>query len=390
MSVQHQFIVFALTAVMVAGGLAPPAHSADMAGPAISAAFGPDGRLWRAVPRKDWIEVDYSTDLGGSFSPPVRVNPKKMRLRVVPEDRPQIAVDSQGRVFVAWAADARQPWTRYMAYSGDGGRTFSAPAAVSDSADHVIQYQSVVQAPANGPVRIFWLEHHEAASMPAAGSLLLGTVSPGAWATPKKVLIHDAMCECCRIAVRGTADGGAVVLGRMVLGGRIRDLGMLTIRPDGSASPARRVTDDDWEINACPEHGPALGIGAGGRYHLAWFTMGKTRHGVFYAHSDDGGQTISTPLALGDRTKLPGHADVGAVGDTVALAWQQYDGKRTSIQVMLSSDNGHTWTPAREISGSSETADYPFVLSDGHALYVSWYATDSGYHLYPLTATQRS
>src|SRR5258708_1945670 len=100
MSVQRQLLVIALTALMVAGGLGPPAHSMDMAAATMSAAFGPDGRLWRAVPGKDWLEVAYSTDLGATFSAPVRVNQKKMHLRAVSEDRAQIAVDSQGRIFV--------------------------------------------------------------------------------------------------------------------------------------------------------------------------------------------------------------------------------------------------------------------------------------------------
>ena len=40
----------------------------------MTAAFGPDNRLWRVVPEKWHVYVDYSTDLGKTFSLPVRID----------------------------------------------------------------------------------------------------------------------------------------------------------------------------------------------------------------------------------------------------------------------------------------------------------------------------
>ena len=43
--------------------------------------------------------------------------------------------------------------------------------------------------------------------------------------------------------------------------------------------------------------GQALRSRQNGTYHVTWFTNGKARKGLFYAHSRDGGKTFSAPLA---------------------------------------------------------------------------------------------
>src|SRR6476619_6528943 len=67
-------------------------HYPHGGGLVVGAAFGPDGRLWRVVPEKWHVYVDYSTDLGKTFSAPARINPEKQRIKVSGDNRPGIAV----------------------------------------------------------------------------------------------------------------------------------------------------------------------------------------------------------------------------------------------------------------------------------------------------------
>jgi len=365
------------------------ATAADLAGPVIAVTMEPEGRLWRAIPRKGWLEVDSSTDHGATFTTAVRVNTTAQPIRATPQDRPGIAVDSDGNVFVTWAADAQQPWTRYIAWSDDGGQRFSQPLLVSNLADRNIQYQTVVQPRGRHTARVLWVDtrHHRHESRPV-GTLLMADFNTDRPTTPAPVELHGSMCECCRLSAQPTADGGIALAGRMVFEGGARDIGLVSIAGDGRQL-VRRLTDDEWVINACPEHGPALALGPGRRIHLAWFTQGQKRRGLFYAHSDDGGKSLSTPLPIGDPRRLPGYADVGVLGSTVAITWQQYDGTRTTVYAMLSRDQGNSWEAPREIATSTAAADHPFILS-GDALYLSWYSADGGYQLLPLTGSASS
>ncbi|MDP1722464.1 MAG: hypothetical protein Q8L37_04610, partial [Candidatus Gottesmanbacteria bacterium] len=71
----------------------------------VTAAFGPDNRLWRVVPDKWHVYVDYSTDLGKTFSAPVRINKESQRIKVSGENRPGIVVDRSGRISVIYSAE---------------------------------------------------------------------------------------------------------------------------------------------------------------------------------------------------------------------------------------------------------------------------------------------
>lgn len=372
----------AIGLVLLAAG--STAGAADVVGATVSAAFAPDGTLWRVIPRKAWIEVDRSSDFGRTFSDPVRLTAGTKRIQAQPEDRPQIGVDARGQVFVVFAADARQPWTRFVSFSRDGGRTFSDPAPLSSRADRNIQYEPALHVGPGG-AQAFWIEqdartgtHH--ASVGRLYSRAIG-VEP---ASPGEFMLHEAMCECCRMATATDSGGGTAVFARIVLNGETRDHGMFTVSSDGTVLPMRRITDDEWKINACPESGPALTVSTSGRYHLSWFTQGRTRQGLFYAWSDDRGATLSPPVAIGAAGFLPAHAHLAAAGRTVAIAWRQYDGRETSIHAMVSQDDGASWSAAQGIGSSANAADYPFVLSHGGRLYVSWYAADRGYQLIPL------
>ena len=371
-----------ITSLLLAG-IALQAAGADVVGPAVSTTFGPDGKLWRIVPTKSFVEVAFSTDFGKSFSEPVRVNSRKRKIRANSEDRPGIAVAADGRVFVLYFADAKQLWTTYISYSDDG-KDFAVPVKTSSYADRAKHYQDRLYINAGGNLRVFWIDERDIATRTGAGGALYsGGLRAGSWGDLPNQKLFEPMCECCRLALDTNRNGNTILLGRMVFEDRIRDLGLLRlgVEPASAAGKPVRVTNDEWEINACPEHGPALSIGAGDRYHVAWFTLGSQRRGLFYAYSDDDGPITSIPLQLGNKNALPGHADVLADTDRVALVWREFNGEQTSIAGMISTDRGQNWPAPRTLASTESAADYPFLLTDGGKFYVSWFAEDSGYQL---------
>lgn len=374
-----------ILALIVAGSLAARALPAaqGMAGnPVVVASFAPDGRLWRVTPGKDGLQVDYSTDLGTSFSAPVLIQPPRQRLQIDAEGAPKIAIDAAGTLYVAWTADARRAGQSFVVTSRDNGRTFSAPLG-----------PEIPGTSTGAELRPLLLAHGDRADLyflrPEAtgephGLLYRSVVAPGMASPLAAEKMAGSTCECCRLAAARDTDGSVVLLSRMVFDGGIRDFGIIRVSPAGQPSPAMRVTDDDWRIDACPEHGGALAIARDGRYQLAWFTQGRKRQGLFYASSSDRGITWSAPLRIGNETALAGHADVLALDERVFLTWQQFDGTRTSILAMTSDDNGRSWTAPRELGSSTAASDYPRLVTDGKAAFVSWSAGRDGYRLLPL------
>ena len=351
----------------------------------IAAAFGPDGNLWRIAAGRRHVYVDRSADLGNTFGPPVEVNREPQGIKVDSENRPDITVDRRGRIYVSYTAEGQQPTTLYVSVSTDGGHTFSAPIPASDQAAHASSFQGRIRRSPDDRVYLFWHDERDRAGNRDTGNALYfttldgesGIVSPARKAA-------DMQCECCRLAVDFDADGHPIVLSRFIYPGDIRDHGLIKSEADGKTWRSTRVTFDDWEFVGCPEHGPALAIDGSGRYHIAWFTLGDQRQGLFYANSSDQGQHFSTPMPIGNLKRQAGHPDLLVLGARVFLTWREFDGGNTQIMLMRSSDSGKRWTEPESLAQTAERADNPFLVTDGHRVFLSWNSRDRGYRLIPI------
>ncbi len=379
-------------AVLLAAGVVPllaigaaTAGSAPLEpeGNTVSATFGPDGRLWRVVPHRASLEVAWSTDHGVTFSTPAVIDARRQRLRVDPEGRPSIVVAGKGNVYVAWTADARKPSRAFVSVSEDKGQTFSAPIPVTGAGDGM-QIRGLLSLDGQAEPRLYYLDPAGAGDHGAGGGLMAARIGSGSAPSAIATRLVTGTCECCRLAAARDPGGNLAVLSRMVYSGGIRDFGLIRATTPGRGA-VTRVTDDDWRIDACPEHGGSLSIGDEGRHHLVWFTQGTRRQGLFYASSDDAGRSWSAALAIGNPEALAGHGDVIVRGRDVVLAWQEFDGNQASVLAMTSADRGQSWSAPRRLAAARGAADYPFLLADGTGIYVSWYAAEGGYRLLPVT-----
>ncbi len=350
-------------------------------GHVVSTAFGPNGRLWRLIPTKNFVFVDYSSDKGTTFSEPVAVNPNAQKIRARPEDRPSIEVDGQGRIFVIYFADAKLPWTTFFSHSSDGGRTFTPPQPASEKSETAAHYQDVLNIGPDEKIYVFW--HDERGGGKENIALYYKVSYAAALDDHPDRKIMESVCDCCRSAVDFDSDGLPVLFKRMVYPGSTRDHGIVKMTADGTWT-SWRVTHDDWRIEACPEHGPALSISDNKRYHITWFTNGSKRKGLFYAHSDDQGRNFTPPMQFGDFNRLASHADVFSLGDRVTLVWKEFDGETTRILGIHSGDQGQSWTTPKDLAATKGGSDHPLLIRDQETAYLSWNTQDDGYQLVPI------
>jgi hypothetical protein len=273
----------------------------------------------------------------------------------------------------------------YFSVSTDGGAHFSLPATLSGQADGANTLQPKLAASQNGKVMAFWHDERDRVDWKVPGnSIYFASFDGKTGVKSSEGKAGDAVCECCSIAVDFDGDNLPVLFVRYIYPGGVRDLGLIKPKAEGKEWNAWRVTFDDWRIEACPEQGPALSIGPDGRQHIAWFTQGNVRQGLFYAYSTDHGQHFSAPLALSDSGKLADHPAVLALGQKVTLVWKEFDGMKTSIMMRQSQDGGAAWSMPKRIAEATGQADTPLLLSKGQATYLSWNSHADGYRLIPL------
>ena len=256
---------------------------------------------------------------------------------------------------------------------------------MSDQASEANSFQGRLVLNSSGQAYIFWLDERDRTDWRQPGNSIYYT-TVDAQSNPDFVnrKLASTLCECCRIAATVDNDGQPVVFARFIYPDDIRDHGLLRTRTDGKEPLSWRVTFDQWKIKGCPEHGPAISISDDGGYHIVWFTQGSARQGLFYAYSSDQGQSFSDPLPFGTQEKLPSHPDVMARGKQAFLTWTEYDGTKTQLLVMRSTDGGQTWSSAKSIAESANRSDFPFLLSNTQGIFVSWNSKNEGYRLIPL------
>ena len=346
---------------------------------AVGVTIDDDGRLWLARVENQRLLVSHSHDGGVSFSSAVAVTPVPEEISTDGENRPKIAVARDGTVLLSWTQVLPQRHSGNIRFSRstDSGKTFSSPITLNDDGRITGHRFDALTIDGSGRVVVAWLDARDRDAARERGEKFSGTsiytarsIDNGAnFGVNQK--FQQGTCECCRIALTWTNEG-PVAFWRNIFGVNTRDFAIANLDQGG----LRRVTDDDWQIDACPHNGGAIAVDGKSVMHLTWFTNGSKRQGLFYKRID--GKRESQPMAIGNPATQPNHASIVAAGDTAILTWREFDGTAYSVQMMRSKDGGSSWAQPLRLMSSIGAADYPIPLADDKRMLVVWNTAAEG------------
>jgi BNR repeat-like domain len=351
----------------------------------VTPAFGPDGTLWLAWMAGGQVSVASSRDGGQSVSTPVLVTKERLNLDWGPDARPKIVVDRKGGIALAFSIFRDKAFNGQVLYtrSTDGGQSFADLRPITSSKESQ-RFEALALDP-DGSLFAAWLDKRNRLPAQQSGQkyegagLFFASSTDGGATYSESRLAQDNTCECCRLALAFAGPGRPVIVFRNIFQGGIRDHAIMMLADPATPGEVHRVSEDDWQIDACPHHGPSLSISAAGIYHVAWYTNGKVRKGLFYARSQDGGKTFSKPIPIGRSDRNPTRPYVIAGPREAAMVWKEFDGEKTTVNLMTSHDDGETWSNPKVISSTTDTSDHPLLVSDGRRSYLSWMTKADGY-----------
>jgi hypothetical protein len=356
----------------------------------VAPAFAQDGTLWLAFMAGGHISVASSKDQGRSFSTPVQVTKEKLMLDWGPDARPQIVVEKNGGIALAFSRFRDKAFNGQVltTRSADGGQNFAEPQPITASNES--QRFVALGLDADGSVFAAWIDkrnrvpaQQEGKKYEGAGLFFASSKDGGATYSETR-LASDNTCECCRLGLAFAGPGHPVVVFRNIFEGGVRDHAVMTFTDPATPGEVRRVSHDEWQIAACPHHGPSLSISSAGTYHATWYTNGKARKGLFYARSQDEGRTFSDPLPLGRADRNPTRPYVLAGPHATTMVWKEFDGEKTAVNAMTSHDEGKSWSKPVAIATTTDTSDHPLLVSDGQKTFLSWMTKADGYRLLPI------
>ena len=355
------------------------------------------------------VYVAISRNGGDSFDAPVRVNREPGEVYVSGELPPRVALapstaGADPDVVVAWTAKVLDTDIR-LARSRDGGRTFGTPetlqrpGAAGDRGWHALAIDS------SGRAHVIWLDHRGLAEDGEAGHVHAGArsraparmdpLAESVAMAQRSGLYYNTegtdgarerelakgVCYCCKTALATGPRGAVYAAWRHVYAGSIRDIAFLS-SSDGGRTFNRpgRVSDDGWQLDGCPDDGPAMSVDRTGRVHVVWPTVldgAEPEGAIFYAASSDGrtfGPRVRVPT-LG--SPKPGHPQIVVDGEgRIAVAWDELQGgvRKVAFRSFTLDNAGRaTFTPILTLN-TGASGSYPVLASSARGILAVWTA----------------
>jgi hypothetical protein len=327
----------------------------------------------------------------GQWTAPVILNTQQDEIAADGESRPKMAFGPNGWAVVTYTQPLPKPYTGFvrMLRSADGGQTFSAPFTVHQDRQEITHRFESILFDAQGNLHTLWIDKRD---MPAKGAgpkyigaAVYGNVSKDGGATfGSDYKLADHSCECCRIAMSNTPDGKVAAVWRHVFGEQTRDHAFAVLpgassvassSAQGQSKPPVRSTFDDWQINACPHHGPGLAaITSQTGFHMVWFGIrkqdGQDVPGVRYARLNANGEPLlSSVKALPDARAE--HADVLAHKQRVVVVWRSSEGSTSTLKAWISENEGQSFS-VKVLGQTQGPNDHPRLVQRAEKMLVVW------------------
>jgi BNR repeat-like domain len=317
------------------------------------------------------VMLRHSSD-GANFSAPVRVNDRSGDATVRNENPPKVAVGARGEVYVCWANE-RGKWKGDIRFarSTDGGKTFSPAVTVNsdgagEPAGHAFQSVAVDR---QGRVYVAWIDERNKQKEDRGAEIWLAVSADRGRTFSRDRRILSDVCECCRTNLQIDAAGNLYLSYRTVprSGPMYRDIIIARSQNGGKTFAQTVVSEDRWEINGCPVAGPSFSFDNRGAIVAVWFMGGGERPGLYYADSTDGGKTFTPRRLLDPRQKIGKHAHTaGLAGGGAFVAWDDADGKTFSAWGLLDTQKG-----LLRRSDQHEGVAYPVAATNGRIVVIA-------------------
>jgi hypothetical protein len=362
-------------------------------GGAPSAAFDTDGKLWVTFVQDQHVYVATSDDMGATYETPVQVNRIAEDAEHNGENRPKIIVAPNGHVLLSWTTKTSSSFTGEIRFtrSTDGGKTYIEPRTINDDGLFTGHRFDSLFLTQSGQLFLTWIDKRdlEASAVrnenyPGAAIYYAVSEDLGRSFAPNVRVSHNS-CECCRIAVAPHGDDKIAILWRQIFEEHIRDHAIAVLSADGEVSDLNRATVDDWFIDACPHHGPAMVTAeAQGQYHIAWFSAGNLHSGIHYGRYDLGSRATSNIFKV-DATPGAGHPDLAVFNSTLYIVWKGFNGTASQLRMMTSQDDGRSWSEPETLFDTQSASDHPLLLTSPTGVYLSWSTQEYGYIFHKIS-----
>lgn len=340
-----------------------------------------------------------------------RVNSESGKAKAWFGDSPTIKIGGDNQIYIGWTRTVETSKTTatdlMLSVSRDSGKTFDQAVKVNDDLAPASHGMHSLAVGADNKIFMAWLDernlknearaesifdsefqiikaHHkpkenEKAENTEPNSEVFFAVSNDGgrtFAANKK--LSSEVCPCCKTTLAVAPDNKIYASWRQVVGDNFRHIAVAVSNDNGANfSKPTVVSDDQWQLNACPVSGAAMAFDALSQLQVAWFTAGIAGEpGIYQAASKDAGATFSSRIKIFDGM-ISGQPIFLADKDKSLRVFWEADGK--IMQTRLSA-NGVA-LPAETVADGSS----PAITHIGDQIYLAFLNKEAKNRVVQLT-----
>lgn len=359
-----------------------------------SAAVDSNGRLWIAYAEQQGESANVllrrSDDEGATWQQAVRVTAKPEPVAADGENRPKIAFGPGTEIYVSWTSPTSAAFTGDIRFarSLDAGKHWSAPQVLHRDRQVITHRFESMLVDGAGRIWVAWIDKRDLKQAEAEKRDYAGAA------------IYYAYSD----------DRGASWRGDFKLADHTCECCRIALTKDANGRAAalwRHVfppneRDHAYAVLDPRSSAPSIARVTFDRWRidacphhgpsLAYASDG-TRHAVWFNQVDGQGRAFygrlgeSGPDNVQPLPAGASHADLAVSGNTIAVVWKRFDGAATKVESWFSMDGGGRFSAGPTLQTSSDS-DQPRVLNVKDKILLAWRRAD-GVVVRSLTDTSK-
>lgn len=325
------------------------------------------------------------------------------------ESMSKVAFKSNGTVIALFNkrfedSESRFASAIYYTLSKDEGKSWTEPQFIhtETSQDYGRSFFSISTL-ADGEVAAIWLDGRFGDA--EKGSALFFARTENGEGFGDEVCLDKNTCECCRTEILTDQQGGIHIAYRGIqlpldhLGRQVRDMVYSFSSDNGKTfTPAKAISKDRWEIEACPHTGPTLAYDKD-QVNALWFTGGGVP-GLYFSSLKGSDQEFGTKT---DISKTGRHPQMISLEDgNLVMVWDEVIRKEQKVEneahehAAVGMTAGSNNSPSEHsrvvltllkdgrldrqfpVSNESHISHHPVITSLGNGILAAWVNEEDG------------
>ena len=316
-----------------------------------------------------------STDGGATFGANVRVDDTGVSSSA--QAKPDITVDKNGDVYIAWHDKRNGNHDIYFSKSTDGGATFGANVRVDDSGSlYRVQIDPSIAVDDSGDIYIAWHDYRR-----RSHDIYFAKSTDGGATFGTNVRVDSSPLQSFQLNPSLALDAG----GNIYVSWHDKRNGNFDIyftkSTDGGASfGANNTRVDDTGITTSEQRNAALTVDTNGYVYAVWKDSRNGNADIYFAKSTDGGATFGKNVRIVDTNPLTDLQDYPSIvvdntSGNIYAAWHDKRNKKYDIYFAKSINGGLSFEKNIKINDSIiRRRFYPSLAIDlSGNIYAVWH-----------------